>query len=298
MNATVLGSKQPSEAYHISFDFTAWLGSETISSAVVVATDLADGSVVTSTVTTVGSQVIASPLVYVWVKAGTSGHDYNINCVVTCSAGSVYELDAVLPVEDEPGTPTVEPITLTEAKLHLRLATTVTLAEAYTTEDDLLEALIQAAREQAEAYTGRSLVVQNRTYYPGTWPSGESMPLPYPPLQSVTGVYYMVDGDTVETTMSSDDYDVDTRSEPGAVVLKTSESWPTDTLRPMSPIRVAYVAGYGVAADIPASIRAAIKMILTDLYEHRGEVVLGVSVGRIDRAIKALLDPYRMWSHL
>lgn len=298
MNAAVLTSKQPSEAYFIAFDFTAWLGSETVSSAAVVATDLADGTVVTSTVTTVGSQSIVSPHVYVWVKAGTSGHNYNINCVATCSGGSVYELDAVLPVLAVPGTPAVEPITLTEAKLHLRLATTVALAEAYTSEDDLLNGLIQAAREQTEDYLGRSLVTQTRNLYLEAWPAGRTLTLPYPPLQSVTGIYYYADGDVAETTMSSSDYDVITAVEPGKVVLVSDAYWPTTTLRPATPIRVQYVAGYGVATNIPAKVRQGMKLILTDLYENRGEVVVGVSAQRIPEALDRLFDASRMWSHL
>lgn len=298
MNAKVLSSKQPSESYYISFDFTAWLGSETVSSAVVVATDLADGSVVTSTVTTAGSQSIVSPHVYVWVKAGTSGHNYNIACTATCSAGSVYELDAVLPVLTVPGTPSVEPVTLTEAKLHLRLATTATLAEAYTSEDDLLNDLIQAAREQVERYLERSLVTQTRTLYLQEWPDGDTLTLPYPPLQSVTGVYYWVDEAVAESTVTSTDYDVITGTEPGKLVLTSDASWPTDTLRPATPIRVVYVAGYGVGTNIPSAIKSAIKLTLSDLYEHRGEVVIGVSATRIPEALDRLLATYRMWGHL
>lgn len=296
MNATVLTSKQPSEAYYVSFDFTNYLGVETVSSAVVVATDLADGTVATATVTTVGSQSVVSPYVYVWVKAGTTGHNYGLSCVATCSAGSVYELDAVLPVAAVPGTPTVEPITLTEAKLHLRLATTAVLAAAYTDEDDLLNGLIQAAREQVEEAIGRSLITQTRTLYLDAWPSGRTLSLPYPPLASVTGIYYWVDDAVAESTLSTDDYGTDTGAVPGKIVLDDDAYWPTDTLRSVSPIRVVYVAGYGVGQDVPASIRAAMKLLLTDLYEHRGEVVVGVTAMRIPDAIDRLLAPYRIWS--
>lgn len=298
MNAQVLGSKQPSEAYYVSFDFDEWCGAgETVASATVVATDLADGSTVTSTVTDVTQQVLSTTFVYVWVRAGTSAHNYNIACTAVTTEANTFELDAVLPVLAIPGTPTVEPVTLTEAKLHLRLATTVALAETYTTEDDLLTDMLAAAREQVERYLDRSLITQSRTLYLAAWPAGRYITLPYPPLKSVTGVYYWIDDAVAESTLAAADYSVDTYVEPGRIVLDDDASWPTDTLRAMTPIRVVYTAGYGVATDIPAPVRAAIKLILTDLYEHRGEVVVGVSVDRIP-AVERLLATYRMWSHL
>jgi hypothetical protein len=96
-----LGAKQPYEAYYIQFDFTRYLGTATISTATVTATDTADDSDVTSTITTVGSQSISGGSVYVWVKAGTTGKTYQVTCKITASDGSKYELDALLPVVEE-----------------------------------------------------------------------------------------------------------------------------------------------------------------------------------------------------
>ena len=97
----ILGAKQPYEAYYIQFNFTRYLGTATISSATVTAVDIADNSDVTATITTVGSQSITSPSVYVWVKAGTTAHTYQITCKITASDGSKYELDALLPVVED-----------------------------------------------------------------------------------------------------------------------------------------------------------------------------------------------------
>lgn len=96
-----LGAKQPYEAYFISFNFAKWLGTATILTATVTATDTDDDSDATATVTTEGSQVVSSPSVYVWVKAGTSGKVYQITCRITASDGSKYELDALLPVTED-----------------------------------------------------------------------------------------------------------------------------------------------------------------------------------------------------
>ncbi len=97
-----LTSKQPYEAYYISFDFTNDLGAETIASITVDAVDqstLADESAV---ILDVSKQVNTDDIVYVWVQSGTSGHDYLITCRIVGSEGSQYELDGILPVLELP----------------------------------------------------------------------------------------------------------------------------------------------------------------------------------------------------
>lgn len=95
------GKKQPWDAYFVDFDFTNLLTTgDTIHSATVTATNISTGADVTDTITTVASQSIVSPKVFVWVKGGTSGVNYKITCrVVTHSTpAEQYELDAKLPV--------------------------------------------------------------------------------------------------------------------------------------------------------------------------------------------------------
>ena len=50
--------------------------------------------------------------------------------------------------------PTTEPVTLAEARLHLRLDSD------FTADDDLIEVLIQSAREAAEQELGVALITQ------------------------------------------------------------------------------------------------------------------------------------------
>lgn len=99
---TQFSSKQPYEAYAISFDFTAYLGVETIASAVITAVDQATGVDVSTIVLNVAEQSISSPHVYTQVRAGESGHSYTITCRIVGSLGSQYELDGVLPVQEIP----------------------------------------------------------------------------------------------------------------------------------------------------------------------------------------------------
>jgi uncharacterized phiE125 gp8 family phage protein len=190
--------------------------------------------------------------------------------------------------------PTVEPVTLAEVKKHLRLATTEAGAAAYTSEDDLLNRLITVARTQAEQETGRAFITQTKTMYLDGWPDEDFIRLPYPTLQSAAVTYRLEDDDDYDETLSTVDTDI--VSEPGRVVLQPNESWPSGTLYTDRPIKIVYVCGYGLADDVPENIKSAILLKISDLYENRGEVVMGVSVSKIADAVDSLLRQYRIWT--
>ena len=164
--------------------------------------------------------------------------------------------------------PSVEPVSLLEVKLHLRLAVDETSATAYNQEDDLLNALIKTAREKVEQYTGRALLTQTKKMYLDRWPDGNSKAIPYPPLQTVTSVKYRPVDSEAYTTFT--DYEADIVSVPGRIVLKPNASWPSDVLHPLNPIEITFTCGYGAtSASVPAAIRSAMLLIVADLYENR-----------------------------
>ena len=187
-----------------------------------------------------------------------------------------------------------EPVTLTEVKKHLRLVTTTTEAEAYTTEDDLLNRLIIAARAQAEQETGRRFITQTLTYYLKQWPNESYIKIPYPPLQSATITYRLTGDDDYDNTLTT--ADVDIVSEPGRIILQPNESWPSGTLYTDNPIKITFACGYGLAVAVPDNIKSAILLKISDLYEHRGELVVGLQVNRIIGAVDSLLMQYRIHS--
>lgn len=418
-------SKQPYEAYAISFDFTAVLGVETIASATITAVDQIDLTDVSLIVLDITKQAMTGTVVYGWVRAGTSGHSYLITCRIVGSAGSLYELEGVLPVLETPsagtGTggpgpvvpPAVEPVSLQDMKEHLRLSSgaftnnlspvqsiapgshaiannytthvgvyadvlglqgivvldsgtngatggatgtvdvkiqesddhvtwtdwtggafsQVTTATdnaiykiAYTgtkqyirpvakvllaacefgveilkyssdaTEDALLAGCITTAREEAEAETWRALITQTWDIFLDIWPDKNFINLPYGNLQSVVSLVY-TDSDGVTTTMMLGiDYLVDTRHEPGRIVLPYGKSWPSFTPYPVNPIAVRFICGYGDAAtNVPESLRTGIKMRAADLYSERGERIIG-SVNVTENKIpENYFRRYKLW---
>lgn len=150
--------------------------------------------------------------------------------------------------------PATEPVTLQEAKDHLRLDT-----DAH---DAMLQVQIQAAREHVEMFTRRQLVTAT---YLLTLPAFASViALPYPPLQAVTQVQYR-DAQGVLQVLPEADYSVDTSSEPGRLYVTTIPATGTA----LDAVQITFDAGYGVSGtDVPARARQAILLLVGDFYEH------------------------------
>lgn len=188
--------------------------------------------------------------------------------------------------------PTTEPVTLEEVKRHLRLAVSAAQASGYDEEDDWFERTIPAARRMIEQELARVLITQTWDVYYDRWPWGRFIELPYPPLVSATVTYRLEDDTGYDNTLT--DVITDIIEEPGRVVLDTNDSWPTGTLYPVNPIKVEIVCGYGVASAVPSGIKSAILLQISDLYEERGDTLIG-TISKNLGAIDALLQQYRMW---
>ena len=185
--------------------------------------------------------------------------------------------------------PAAEPILPAEAKLHLRVD--------HDDEDTYISALIKTARHDAETITRRALITQTWELVMDDWPENDWFEIPLPPLQSVTSITY-TDSDGAMHTLSAADYVVDTDSEPGRVRLVDGASWPTVELRPLSAIRVTFVAGYGDAgAAVPEPIRQAMYLLIGHYYENREAVInsTGANVQLLPLGVTTLLQTYRMF---
>jgi uncharacterized phiE125 gp8 family phage protein len=165
--------------------------------------------------------------------------------------------------------PAAEPVTAADIKLQLRLAVDAAGAAAYAYENDLIDSYIKVARKWVENISGRSMITQTWDMYLDSWPSGNFIEIGKPPLQSVTYVKY-TDSDEAVTTWSTDEYSVDTDSEPGRIVLGYDYSWPDFTPHPQNPINIRFVAGYGDdGEDVEAELILAVKLLVGHFYFNR-----------------------------
>jgi uncharacterized phiE125 gp8 family phage protein len=174
--------------------------------------------------------------------------------------------------------PVVEPLTVAEAKQHLRIED-----GAHDTE---LGAMIVAARKLLEETLWRAFITQTWDYWLDAFPPAH-LALPRPPLQSITSISY-TDTDGAEQTVDGSLYGADTATDPGRVILADGESWPTSASIPKA-VKVRFVAGYGDAASaVPAPLIAALKLELELLYDRPDEAYGRVLASRA----KALAAPY------
>lgn len=168
--------------------------------------------------------------------------------------------------------PAKEPVTLDEAKTHLRM-------QATNLHDDMITALITTARQAVEAFTRRSLISQDwEVQYD---PVPREVTLPRPPVSTVTKVAILTeDGNTQELTIGED------------VVVSTGDGARVRLLgsAPNGHLEVSYTAGYGEDADaVPSAIRHAILVTLHHLYDNPATGAI------MPEEVQALLGAYKWW---
>ncbi len=190
--------------------------------------------------------------------------------------------------------PSVEPITLDEAKTHLR----VTNSE----EDTSIESLIQTAREKCELISNRSYIQQKWKLSFDDWPDFP-VELPRPPLRSVEKIEYK-DKDGNISEWNTDNYIVDDQSFVPQIYLSDDYEFPSDDLYPANSVIITYQAGYepddsgdttDYRANVPARYKHAIKLLIGEWYDNRAEIVnTGAVPQSIKNGVKALLGADRV----
>jgi uncharacterized phiE125 gp8 family phage protein len=191
--------------------------------------------------------------------------------------------------------PAVEPVTLAEAKSHLRVDTA--------DDDTYITGLIRAAREWCEQYLDRTLVhtqwVMRFDRFP---PDGtQDIELPRPPIvasgtaTAVALTFTFENGTT--STYSTASYRVDRASTPGAVKTLYGQAWPPH-LQDDNAISVTWWGGYGASgSDVPQSIRHAMLMLVAFWYDNRSTVLVGSISKQLEFAVESLLSSQKWGSY-
>jgi len=188
--------------------------------------------------------------------------------------------------------PSVEPVTLAEAKAHLRVDAS--------DDDAYILGLITTAREWCEEYLDRTLVSTQWVMRLDKFPDDGTMDveLPRPPVVSsgtataVSVTYTAENGGT--QSWSSASYRVDRASTPGVVRTLYGQTWPPH-LQDDNAVTVTWWGGYGPSgSSVPAAIRHAILMLVGHWYDGSRSGVLTGSISKeVEFGVKSLLDSQR-----
>jgi hypothetical protein len=211
-----------------------------------------------------------------------------------------YSLVVVTP----PGS---EPITIDEAKLHLRVTGT--------DDDAYITGLITAVRQHLEKIENRCFMTQTLRMQLDSFPDLPNATLKFfiptysvesylaraislmsgplrllrSPVQSVTSIKYLDANGTLQTLAQNPGpglpgYIVDTDSEPARIAPANNLPWPV-TLAQQSAVQVLYVAGYSSADLVPETVKHAMKLLIGELYENREAISdkMSFPVGSFDR---------------
>lgn len=156
-------------------------------------------------------------------------------------------------------------ISLAEVISHLRIDGLTDTYEDSLIEDILIPAAVRACEEFCR------IVLVNQTFQGKLDCFDDEIVLPKAPLASVTSITYL-DENGVSQTLASTEYDVDTFSKPGRILLGYNKQWPTIRQHPHQ-VTITWVSGYGAAgSDVPTSLRHGLLMLVGHWYDHRDTV--------------------------
>ncbi len=155
--------------------------------------------------------------------------------------------------------PAVEPVTLAEAKAHLRVSDSA--------EDGLISGLIKAAREEVEAAAGLALISQDWRLYLDCWPPSGIVRLRRHPVQSVIQVS-VYDAAGAPDTIVPPANNLDRATRPARFAMPDAAKAPG---RVMNGIEIDFRAGFGdTGVDVPDGLKRAMLLLVGHWFEHRG----------------------------
>jgi uncharacterized phiE125 gp8 family phage protein len=183
----------------------------------------------------------------------------------------------------EATSPAVEPVTLSEAKAHMRVT--------HTDEDTLITSLIVAARNYVEGLANRPLVNRTYTLKLDRFPFGYEIILPAGKASAVSSISY---GDRSGTTevLSAGSYTLEGQRLPSSIVINPNiiSGWPSTRFYPGIPsVTIGYTAGYGAAASaIPQALRQAVLMSVAYWYDIARETGSETALTEVPHGVESL----------
>lgn len=180
--------------------------------------------------------------------------------------------------------PTVEPVSLPEAKAHLRIV--------HNLDDTRITQKKKAARLKVENFLERALLQQTWRLSLDDFPEeGDGIKLGRPRLIGIVSFTFTdLNGDEQEL-VEDDDFVFNADEEPciiwpSAAGVTTGAIWPVTICSPGNVV-IEYTAGYGtLATDVPEDIKDAILQTMEVLFDNPGADIPAI--------VQDTLMPYRV----
>lgn len=186
--------------------------------------------------------------------------------------------------------PAIQPVTLTDAKLHLRVD--------HDDEDTLIESLIRAATEHLDGWTG----VLGRCLVEQVWRQdhdrfARQMCIPLGPVIVVQSITWRDPVGQLHTVPSSS-YDLRIDEAGNAMVRFDADYVFPANLHESRAVAITFKGGYAnnpgppETSTLPDPLKIAILLLIGHWYQNR-EAISAAGMASLPFAVEALIAPYR-----
>lgn len=181
-------------------------------------------------------------------------------------------------------TPAAElPVSLQEYKKHLRVDLDI--------DDTFITGLGAGAVDYTEQTTSRTMVDTVFKLTLDAIPASRAIELPRSDATSITSVT-IIDEDGDSNVVDGTVYELNKTGVRHYVVLSAGQDWPTHNLQAAGAIEVVFNAGYEDAASVPASLKAALKLLVKHYYDIREPFIVGTIIATVPLSYEALVATY------
>lgn len=186
--------------------------------------------------------------------------------------------------------PAIQPVTLAEAKLHLRVD--------HNDEDTLIESLIRAATEHLDGWTG----ILGRCLVEQVWRQdhdrfAREMIIPLGPVIAIQSITWRDPAGQL-STVPSGCYDLRTDEAGNAIIRFDADYVFPINLLESRAVAITFKAGYETnpgpptTSTVPDPLKVAILLLVGHWYQNR-EAVSAAGMTSLPFAVEALIAPYR-----
>ena len=181
--------------------------------------------------------------------------------------------------------PTLTPVSLAEAKTHLRIDS------SFTADDDYITTLINVATSAAENYTNLAIMEQSWYLDIDAFPDYFNLLKGTLRVLTINSITYS-DADNASQTLASSNYFADGSIKPARIYFAPDATIPSTYDKP-NAVNVDFTLGFTAASQVPAPIKQAVLLMVGTYYETR-QTVSDRTYKEIPQSAEFLLTPYRV----